>query len=325
MEEPGQHAYDFELIKSVLIVTSLQKKSDLHARKLIQDYTGEPAWEPLSELSIEPEVWECVVTIREYDPKFVFCHPDVLLYKPATSIYYRGLCGLSQKAARGHFGAVKPLEEGKPDARLNASKALKMAQTYNRLICSAIKNSTDWTLEDGYRTIIATLGITIDGRMRNKIGGMAEEHIRTIILEYLIDNHLIVEPVIAKEQIPESIRGVEFVLKDNIVMRFGSEPDISFKDQEGNLRATIEVKGGTDTAGALQRFGAVLKSFQDAISKSPDCVNFYLGGVFTPELLTRIRSERSINKHFNIFEMIDNPSVKEEFLSELFHYTLRII
>ena len=138
-------------------------------------------------------------------------------------------------------------------------------------------------------------------------------------------NHLIVEPAIAKKQIPESIRGVEFVLKDNIVMRFGSEPDISFKDQEGNLRATIEVKGGTDTAGVHQRFGAILKSFQDAISKNPDCVNFYLGGVFPPKLLTRIRSERSINKHFNIYEMIDDPSVKEEFLNELFHYTLRII
>lgn len=52
MQESGQYSYDLQLIKSVLIVTSLQKKSDLHARKLIQDYPDDLVWEPLRELSI---------------------------------------------------------------------------------------------------------------------------------------------------------------------------------------------------------------------------------------------------------------------------------
>ena len=40
--------------------------------------------------------------------------------------------------------------------------------------------------------------------------------------------------------------------------------------------AVIEVKGGTDSAGALERYGAAKKSFEHAIEVSPRCKNFYI-------------------------------------------------
>ncbi len=323
MSESNPYSDELRRIKSLLIVTSLQKRNDLQAVKLIQEFSSHLKWKPFSNLSIDPEVWEYAVTAQGYDPKFVFCHPDILLERPVTSFYYRGLCGLSLKAVRGYFGSVDSLEAGNPRARLSSEKALKMARTYNVFICSIIKNSTDWTLEDGNRTIIANLGITLDGRMRNKVGEIAEERIRTLILEWLIEKNLILEPELSKQKVYESIPRV-CTLRDNSIMRFGSEPDISFT-QGDVLAVVIEIKGGTDPAGALERYGAATKSFQHAIQASPRCKNFYLGAVYTPELERRIGEDRLVEKKFSIIEILEKPEVREDFFTELFHHTLRLI
>jgi hypothetical protein len=322
MSESNQYTEDLRLLKSLLIVSSLQKRKDFRALKLIKKFPGKLKWKPLRNLLIDAEVWEYAVETQGYDPTLVFCHPDILLYKPATSLYYRGLCGLSLKAVRDYFGAVDSLEAGSPGARLNKEKALKMARTYNTFICSIIKNSTDWTLENGYRTIIATLGITIDGVMRNKIGNIAEERIRVLILEWLIERGLIVEPALTKKQMYENIPSA-CTLRENIIMQFGSEPDISFSRND-ILLAVIEIKGGIDPAGALERYGAATKSFQFAIRVSPRCKNFYLGAVFTPELEKRIGRDRLVEKTFNIIEILDKPKIRKQFFNELFHHTLRL-
>lgn len=247
----NQYSDELRLIRPILIVTSLQTRNDLKAFRLIRAFSEKLTWEPLHTLLIDSEVWAYVVEKQDYDPKLVFCHPEVLLYKPSASLYYRGLCGLSLKAAQDYFGAVESLERGNPRARLSNGKALKMARIYNAFICSIIKNSTDWTLENGHRTIVATLGITLDGKMRNKIGDIAENRIRALILKWLFDRGLLLEPALDEEQILESIPRV-CALREDVIMQFGSEPDISFK--RGNeLLAVVEIKGGIDPAGALER------------------------------------------------------------------------
>jgi len=321
MAKSNRYTEDLRLIKSLLIVTSLQKRNDLKAVQLIRAFPKKLTWEPLSNILIDPEVW-AYAEAKRFDPKLVFCHPNVLSYKPATSLYYRGLCGLSLKAAKDYFGAVESLEEGSPRARLDAKKALKMARTYNAFICSIIKNSTAWTLENGNRTIIATLGITLDGIMRNKVGNIAEERIRTLILEWLIDEELLVEPTLTKNQLYEKIPS-SCTLKKNITMKFGSEPDISFS-RDNELLVVVEIKGGIDPAGALERYGAATKSFQHAAKVSPRCKNFYLGAVYTPELERRISEDRLVEKTFNIIEILDKPPARERLFRELFHHTLRI-
>lgn len=45
-------------------------------------------------------------------------------------------------------------------------------------------DSTDWTLEDGYRNILATLGITEDGKIRTLIGRRGEDRIRELIVRW---------------------------------------------------------------------------------------------------------------------------------------------
>lgn len=311
-------------IKSLLIVTSLQKKSDLKAFKFIEEFSDAIIWKPLSELMIDDDVWNYVIEEKKYLPKLVFCHPDILMTHPISSIYYRGLCGLSIKSAQGYFGAIKNLETENSRSKLKFEKAKKMTQVYNVFICSVIKGSTEWTLENGKRTIIATMGISLDGVMRNKVGEIAEERVRALLVEWIIDKDLIVSASLDNyaEEIPDMCE-----LKDNLIMKFSPEPDVSFfkKDNPNDLIAIVEIKGGIDPAGALERYGAATKSFQHALSTSSRCKNFFLSAVFTPELIKRIHNDRLVEKYFDIIKLLEEPEERNLFFNELFHYTLRLI
>lgn len=316
------YKHNLRLIKSLLIVTSLQKKRDLEVKKRIQALDLNIKWNDLNKLMIEREVWDYATKEMNYDPKLVFCHPDVLKKEKTSSLYYRGLCGLSIKSAEDHFGAVKNLEDGNPRARLDDKKALKMAQTYNTYISSIIQNSIKWTLEDGYRTIIATIGITLDGRMRNKVGDIAEERIKSIIVDWLLERDLLIEPEIDEDALVEEVPR-KLKLINDIMVKFGSEPDIAFY-QKDQLLAVIEIKGGTDPAGALERYGAATKSFQHSIEENNRCKNFYLAAVYTSELTRRIEQDRLVEEFFDVIDILEDPDIRESFFKELFHYTLRI-
>jgi len=313
-------------LKSLLIVTSLQNKPDKKAFRAIQQIKDELDWNKHN-LMIDDEIWDYVVNTKKYEPKLVFCHPEVVKKKPFTSLYYRGLTGLSLKAAKDYFGAIENIEKGKKQVNVSYKKTLKICQVYNTFICSNIKGSTNWTLENGKRTVIATLGISFDGSIRNRVGDIAEEKIRGLIVDRIIDNNLLLEPskkeVERLDDLPKRC-----VLKNNIVMEFSSEPDIAFSKMTASdeeLMATIEIKGGTDPAGALERYGAATKSFQHALLQSKRCKNFFLAASFTDELRKRINEDRLVENSFNIIDILENEEFREDFFNELFHYTLRLV
>ena len=323
-EQRDERSYieDLRLTKSLLVVTSLQKRPDVAARELIEGFTEPLDFSPLRDFMIEERAWRHVQTLR-IKPQLVFCHPHVLIAHPATSLYYRGMAGLSIKAAKNYFGSVETLESGSEKACVSEQKALKMARTYNLFLSSIIINSTHWTLDNGHRTILATMGITLDGTMRNKVGDIAEERIRRMIVEWLAEQGLVEEPTLRAGNIPDVLPR-QFRLKGGVTMQFSSEPDISF-EQSGELSATVEIKGGIDPAGALERYGAAKKSFEHAVQQSGRCRNFYLGGVFTDELRRRINADRLVEKTYSIVSLLNDAAVRAQFFTELFHHTLRIL
>jgi len=321
-EQKPNYVEDLRRTKSLLIVSTLQQRRDVKARKLIERFGEALSFEPLHELLIEARAWNHVLTSR-IKPQLVFCHPRILVVHPLTSLYYRGMAGLSMKAAKEYFGAIEMLESGSPKAKLSTEKAITMARTYNLFLSSIIVNSVRWTLENGQRTILATMGITLDGMMRNKVGQVGEERVRRLVVEWLVSKGLVVDPPLALENIPATLpRRLE--LKGGVSMSFSSEPDIRF-EQSGQTRATVEIKGGIDPAGALERYGAAKKSFEHAVKQSSQCRNFYLGGVLTDELLRRINSDRLVEKTYNIISLLNEVEVRDEFFLELFHHTLRMV
>ena len=126
-------------IKSLLIVTSLQKKIDVKAFKSLEKLKIDLDWNPKSSLMIDEDIWDYIVNTRKYDPKLVFCHPAVIVEQPTSSLYYRCLTGLSIKAAKEYIGSIDSIETGRIRAKLPFDKALKMARVYNTFICSIIK------------------------------------------------------------------------------------------------------------------------------------------------------------------------------------------
>ena len=116
------------------------------------------------------------------------------------------------------------------------------------------------------------MGIGLDGTVRNIIGQDAEQLIKTRVREWLDSQGLIIQ---------RNDEQTQFELPDGYSMRYGSEPDIAFSQlvtRESRVIATIEVKGGRDPAGALERLGAVQKSFA---ATPPNCVNILIAGVIT--------------------------------------------
>jgi hypothetical protein len=277
---------------------------------------------PLRKFLIEKDAWDHISDLK-LKPQLVFCHPNLILSYPVVSLYYRGMAGLSIKAAKDYIGSIETLESGSKKTNLNDDKALTISRTYNIFISSIILNSTNWTLQNGHRTIIATMGISLDGKIRNKIGEIGEDRIRRLIVQWLLDKNLILNHEFDSDNLPD-ILPRSFELSHDIKMNFSSEPDISFLKKD-DLIATIEIKGGIDPAGALERYGAAKKSFEHAVNKSGRCRNFYLGGVFTEELNRRIRSDRLVEKTYNMILVLNEKQTRDDFFNELFHHTLRII
>ena len=102
-------------------------------------------------------------------------------------------------------------------------------------------------------------------------------------------------------------------------MLYGSEPDVAFV-KDGGVVATIEIKGGKDPAGALERLGAVQKSLAET---PPGCTNVLVAGVVTDEMQTRL-DQMGVTKVFLPEELAADGPGWDGFIRELFHHTIGI-
>ena len=300
-----------------IISNRIRSRIDEKIREKIVSFAGKLSWEP-AHYGIDCEAWQHV---EEMDIKrrLVFAHPDLLITHPDASLYYRGIATLSRKRVQQIVGSVDNWEKGPERARVNEEKALRVAQLYNTVISSIILDSTDWTLENGYRNILATMGITSDGELRNIIGQEAEQAVKEKIADWLEK----------KSNIPyeQNRARSTWLLGDdgNLQMVYASEPDIRFEkktsETEWEIVSTIEVKGGTDPAGALERLGAVKKSFDQTPTRSK---NFLIVGVETNQMRNQL-NEMHVERVFDLFDTLHSDPEWNEFINEVFHHTLRIL
>ena len=248
------------------------------------------------------------------EPKLVFAHPEILRNHPTVSQYYRGLALLPRKRVSDIAVSVDSWEDGTRKTPIPEHRSKDVARLYNAVISSIIEGAANWTLENGYRNIIATMGIGLDGTFRNIIGRDAEALIRNRIKSWLASRQLIVE---------HNDEETEFQLPGGYSMRYGSEPDIRFQQEQSGISqvvATIEIKGGKDPAGALERLGAMQKSFEET---PPGCVNMLIAGVITSEMESRLEN-MGVSRVFLLDDLAHDGEDWIDFLNEVFHYTVRI-
>ena len=216
-------------IRSALISERIQQRTDIALRELISKYKNELSFCPLDEFMISEQAWRYIET-SGLDPKLVFAHPELLRAFPQVSQYYRGIALLPQKRVSDIAVSVTSWESGARKTPIGEPQSQKVARLYNAVISSIIEGATHWTLENGYRNIIATMGIGLDGTFRDIIGQDAEELIKTRIVNWLESQELIVN---------RSTDSTEFTLPRGYSMRYGSEPDILFRRSETGIERTV--------------------------------------------------------------------------------------
>jgi len=295
--------------KSVLLSDIIRRRDDQELIRLIEGYTDEFNFFPLEKLMISEKAWKHTKQ-SNINPKLVFAHPDLLFAYPKVSQHYRGIALIPQKQMPSLAASVTNWEDGSRKTPLKKDVCLKVARLYNMVISTIIEDSSNWTLENGYRNILVTMGIRLDGMYRNNIGKIAEQLIKNRISKWLDDRALVVS---------RSEDGTYNLVKE-FTMRFGSEPDVKF-DKAGKTVATIEVKGGKDPAGALERLGAMQKSFAET---PPGCTNILVAGVVTNEMRKRL-DQMGVIKVYLLNDLAEDGNRWDEFTNELFHHTVRII
>ena len=308
-ERKAQRTQD-AIARARIIAKRIAQREDHRAFEAIRAFQPKPRYRK-HELCVAKKALRHVKAAG-IKPRFVFAHPDILKAIPNASLHYRGLALLSLKRVQEIAGSVNTWERSPASARVSDEKALKVCRLYNIVISSIILDSVDWTLENGFRNILATVGIGEDGAIRNIIGQEAERAIKERLVKWAREANLLLTP--------SSNSGEQsWALKDDVSMVFGSEPDIAF-EKAGRLAVVIEIKGGKDPAGALERLGAVKKTFDEA---PVDCKNFLVAGVVTATMQARL-VEMRMERHFDIDAVLYDDAAWTEFVNEIFHHALRI-
>ena len=302
--------------RALIITEHIRERADVEVRQIIESFDRRLDFEGrLEDLAIAPEAWAHIVRAQT-DPKMVFAHPELLQAHPQTSLHYRGIATLSLKRVQLMVGSVNKWEDGTFSRPPNPERCLCVARIYNAVISVIITGTDGWTLENGYRNILVTIGITQDGALRNLVGQEGEAAVKERIAQWLVTN----------DAVPTTVRGSTTLVgaAEDLRMVYGSEPDIKFESRtEGDWQiiSTVEIKSGTDPAGALERLGAIQKSFEQTPPRSR---NFAVLGVVTPEMRRRL-NEMNVARDFSLYQILNDNRAWDDFIKELFHLTLRII
>ncbi len=295
--------------RSITIAAQIAERADMRIRAEIECYTGRLGYRRrLERLAIDGDAYRRIKAAR-IRPRLVFAHPKLLMDMPNASLYYRGIALLPRKRVARIAGTVDGWEQSPPAARITKEKAQKLARLYNRVISAVVLDRSEWGQDDAPRNVLANVAISADGGMRNVVGQKGEAEIQDRMREFVETEGLAVGAL----DDPTCME-----LLGGVTMRFGSEPDIGF-ERGGSWALIIEIKAGKDRAGALERLGAIKKTFDEAPN---DCRNFLVVGVVTTTMRERLR-ELCMERHFQIDELRE-PGAWEEFMNEIFHHSLRI-
>ncbi|MEH2174648.1 XcyI family restriction endonuclease [Nostoc sp.] len=292
-------------------------------------------WENWAEWGIGEEAFTYINEHPNLQLIQVFCHPRLIREHTSLLAYYRNIAALSQKAVKYLVAIdVKRIELDQENKySLAEDKALALSRLFNEHISLIIDSSIEsLTEEELYGILLASTGTQIDGSWRNAIGEEAEKVVQRLLIKELKERNLLAafiprhgtgievyNPGRLEEQLGniEDYRGVMLANQTSIL--FSSEPDISLLNNQGTTVGVIEIKGGTDPAGALERYGAAKKSFEEVFRRNPKVKSILIASCITTEVHTRIQNDPIISTYFNLTEVLSEDSILyDQFIQEVF-------
>jgi len=288
-------------------------------------------WKNRSEWAISNSAWE-VLERNSIDPMLVFMHPKIIQLNPANLKYYRSVAMISQKGLKALSGVsnVEKIEAGKVEAGALSSKTVQgLVTVINEIMSLVVTLATDINHNEIQGMMYATAGTNIDGSWRNSIGAEGERVIRSIILREVLA-HGEVSSIIDRQNKPISIADLDSAqildeidsikivnLINGYSLLFSSEPDVSMYDAAGAIVGVIEIKAGLDPAGALERLGAMLKSFENTLEEYPNAVTVLVASCITDEVEARLGASMSVRLKYITTEITSNESNQRKFANRM--------
>ena len=85
----------------------------------------------------------------------------------------------------------------------------------------------------------------------------------------------------------------------------------------GAIVGIIEIKSGLDPAGALERLGAMFKSFENTLAEYPDAVTILVASCITKEVDKRLNASMSVRQRYLTTDITSSEAEKRKFVNRL--------
>ena len=288
-------------------------------------------WSKRAEWSISEDAWN-IIQESGISPALVFIHPKVLKLNPSFLKFYSSIAMLPQKglSAISKVSNIDPIEKGKVDAsRIKAENITKLTKATNEVLSVVVTIASGLNEKRLEGMMFATAGTNIDGSWRNQIGAEGERVIRTIILNGLLHFNEVTSFIdkanntveISSSEAKKFTEDIDLVktinLSNGYSVYFSSEPDVTMYNPEGDIVGIIEIKAGLDPAGALERLGAMFKSFENTLAEYPDAVTILVASCITQEVDNRLNASMVVRQKYITTDITANDREKRKFVNRL--------
>ena len=332
---PFEYTKEQYLLKSTFFYNKLKSSGYfelfMDIKKLATIEGDKLNWDDREKWLINESAWN-IIKKCEIDPMMVFLHPKILQLNPSFLKYYRSVAMIPQKgmAALSHVSNIPRIEQGKVEAgSIPETNVLNIAKTINEVISLVISLAQKITPNQIQGMMYATAGTNIDGSWRNAIGSEGERVVRTIILQELL-HHNEISSITDRQsktsaitdwdesKLLDSIDSVKTLnLTNGYSVLYSSEPDVTLYDDKGSIVCAIEIKAGLDPAGALERLGAMLKSFENTLEEYPNAMTILVASCITPEVEARLGASMVVRMKYILTDITANETNKRKFANRI--------
>lgn len=255
-------------------------------------------WQPLSSFGITEKAFEKARELTNDNVARIFLHPTVIKRHPKIVKYYRHIAKLSRKPLSRIIGSwwQKSEENNIP---LTQTQAEEFVKNVNVFISRQIQVFS--SISDVEATFLVSAGSQIEGQWKNAIGIGAEHSTAVMIVKHLQEKGYILE----SQDVENLAKKGSKIAINNVTIEFGDDPDIHIykSTSAGDILESlcaIEVKGGTDPAGALERYGASLKSHRSIKAKWKDTTTVLLAACITATVERRQERDQIVDELFDL-------------------------
>ncbi len=323
------------LLKSTFFYNKLSSNGYFELFMKVQKFAniegGQLNWDKRATWNISEDAWD-VLKQNGISPILVFVHPKVLKLYPSFLKYYRSVAMIPQKGLKAisHVSNVDSIEDDKVDSnRITQETVNKLVKSINEVLSLVVVLASNINENKIEGMMYATAGTNIDGSWRNQIGAEGERVIRTIILKELISHNEVTSLIDKNNSIYEwgndealsLSQDIDKVKTINLIngysVYFSSEPDVTMFNDEGAIVGIIEIKSGLDPAGALERLGAMFKSFENTLAEFPDAVTILVASCITTEVDNRLSASMVVRQKYITTTITSNDREKRKFVNRL--------